>query len=152
MSTDLCKEMHYQRCPAAQRPVQAEGRPEDPSLVVHTWAFSASPLKHRPAADGDHPYLEHIVIWCALRIASTKLINQAILILKWQSPGAHTAMAPLQHADDDLDPERTTIWFAGKALVASKKLSDYLGRHEKTKAVVKLTRAGQGAPAREQVN
>lgn len=54
------------------------------------------------------------------------------------------------HADDDLDPERTTIWFAGKALVASKKLSDYLGRHEKTKAVVKLTRAGQGAPAREQ--
>ena len=35
--------------------------------------------------------------------------------------------------------------------MASKKLSDYLGRHEKTKAVVKLTRAGQGAPAREQV-
>ena len=77
--------------------------------------------------------------------------NQTSLRLTWQSLGAHTALAPLQHADDDLDSERTTIWFAGKALVASKKLSDYLGRHEKTKAVVKLTRAGQGAPAREQV-
>ena len=102
------------------------------------------------ATDGDHPYLELIVIWCAVRAASTQLIRKQFS----HSTGnhlAHPAVASLQHADDDLDPERTTIWFAGKALVASKKLSDYLGRHEKTKAVVKLTRAGQGAPAREQV-
>eukprot|EP00798_Chlamydomonas_sp_ICE-L_P025563 gene25563-11213_t len=32
---------------------------------------------------------------------------------------------------------------------AEKKLSDYLGRHEKTKAVVKLQKKGSGAPARE---
>ena len=101
-------------------------------VTAHTWSNSASDVRSGCAST------------CAY-------CDQTSLRPAWQSPGTHTAPAPLQHADDDLDSERTTIWFAGKALVASKKLSDYLGRHEKTKAVVKLTRAGQGAPAREQV-
>lgn len=36
-------------------------------------------------------------------------------------------------------------------MMPEKKLSEYLGRHEKTKAVVKLQKKGQGAPAREPV-
>ena len=44
-----------------------------------------------------------------------------------------------------------TLWFAGKQMLPEKKLSEYLGRHEKTKAVVKLQKKGQGAPAREPV-
>jgi hypothetical protein len=56
-----------------------------------------------------------------------------------------------QHAADDLPPESATLWFAGKLMAAEKKLSDYLGRHEKTKAVVKLQKKGASAPSREPV-
>jgi hypothetical protein len=39
----------------------------------------------------------------------------------------------LQYGHEVLDPETSTLWFAGKQMAAEKKLSDYLGRHEKTK-------------------
>ncbi len=51
-----------------------------------------------------------------------------------------------------LDPETTELWFAGKKMDRSKCLQDYLGRNEKTKAVVKLQGAGEMKPAREPVN
>ena len=57
----------------------------------------------------------------------------------------------LQHATDELDASTATLWFAGKQLLPKKLLSDHLGRHEKTKAVIKLQQAGQGAPVREPV-
>lgn len=56
-----------------------------------------------------------------------------------------------QYAADDIPADMATLWFAGKLMLPGKKLSDYLGRHEKTKAVVKLQKKGQGAPAREAV-
>lgn len=55
----------------------------------------------------------------------------------------------LQFGHEQLDAANSTLWFAGKQLLPEKKLSDYLGRHEKTKAVVKLQKKGSGAPARE---
>lgn len=58
----------------------------------------------------------------------------------------------LQHANDELDPANATLWFAGKQLLPKNLLSHHLGRHEKTKAVIKLQQAGQGAPAREAVS
>lgn len=57
----------------------------------------------------------------------------------------------VQHANDGLDPATATLWFAGKQLLPKNQLSHHLGRHEKTKAVIKLQQAGQGAPAREAV-
>lgn len=57
----------------------------------------------------------------------------------------------LQHANDELDAATATLWFAGKQLLPKNQLSHHLGRHEKTKAVIKLQQAGQGAPAREAV-
>ena len=50
-----------------------------------------------------------------------------------------------------LDPARTALWFSGKEIMRGKKLSDYLGKNEKTKIVCKLQKAGQGAPQRESV-
>jgi hypothetical protein len=50
-----------------------------------------------------------------------------------------------------LDPESAVLWFAGKALQGEKKLADYVGRNDRTRAVVKLQKKGQGAPAREPV-
>jgi hypothetical protein len=48
-----------------------------------------------------------------------------------------------------LEPKNTSIWFAGKELMRSKVLSDYTGKNEKTQIVVKLQKAGAGAPVRE---
>lgn len=58
----------------------------------------------------------------------------------------------LQYGAEVLQADGTTLWFAGKQMLPDKKLSEYLGRHEKTKAVVKLQKKGQGAPAREPVS
>ncbi|XP_071449338.1 cilia- and flagella-associated protein 298 isoform X2 [Hetaerina americana] len=43
------------------------------------------------------------------------------------------------------------LWFSGKEMLPDKKLKDYVGKNEKTKAVVKLQKKGHGAPSREPV-
>lgn len=51
-----------------------------------------------------------------------------------------------------MDPESATLWFAGKQLLGDKKLAEYMGRNERTRAIVKLQKKGQSAPAREPVS
>ncbi|XP_019384371.1 PREDICTED: UPF0769 protein C21orf59 homolog [Crocodylus porosus] len=41
------------------------------------------------------------------------------------------------------------LWWAAKELKRTNKLSDYVGKNEKTKIIVKIQKKGQGAPARE---
>jgi polyhydroxyalkanoate synthesis regulator phasin len=48
-----------------------------------------------------------------------------------------------------LDPKDTALWWAGKELFKGKLLSDYVGKNEKTKILVKLQKTGAGAPVRE---
>ncbi|KAK1344373.1 hypothetical protein QTO34_014940 [Cnephaeus nilssonii] len=43
------------------------------------------------------------------------------------------------------------LWWAAKELRRTKTLSDYVGKNEKTKIIVKIQQRGQGAPAREPV-
>ncbi|XP_051781715.1 cilia- and flagella-associated protein 298 isoform X1 [Erpetoichthys calabaricus] len=50
-----------------------------------------------------------------------------------------------------IEESESQLWWAGKELKRGKKLSDYLGKNEKTKIIVKLQKQGQGAPAREPV-
>ncbi|CAD7973844.1 unnamed protein product [Amoebophrya sp. A120] len=50
---------------------------------------------------------------------------------------------------DVLDIPQATMWFAGKELVVGKLLSDYVGKNEKTKIVIKLQTKAAGAPVRE---
>ena len=54
------------------------------------------------------------------------------------------------------NPTETSIWWAGKEFLPGKLLSDYCGKNEKTKIVhsvviqiVKMQKAGSGAPVRE---
>ncbi|KAF5402550.1 hypothetical protein PHET_03911 [Paragonimus heterotremus] len=47
--------------------------------------------------------------------------------------------------------DEATLWFSGKEMLRGKLISDYVGRNEKTKIVVKLSKRGAGAPAREPV-
>ena len=41
------------------------------------------------------------------------------------------------------------LWFSNKLLERGKKLSDYIGKNEKTKVVLKITKSGSGPPLRE---
>jgi len=58
---------------------------------------------------------------------------------------------PLNGADvyEWLKPKETALWWAGKELFRGKNLSDYVGKNEKTKIVIKLQKVGSGAPVRE---
>ena len=50
---------------------------------------------------------------------------------------------------DWLEADKTTLWWAKKELHNNKKLSDYVGKNEKTKIVVKSMPKGKGAPVNE---
>ena len=50
---------------------------------------------------------------------------------------------------DILDAQTAQLWWAGKQMIPENKLSDHVGRNEKTKIVAKLQKKGGGAPQRE---
>eukprot|EP00002_Diphylleia_rotans_P026743 TRINITY_DN534_c1_g1_i2.p1 TRINITY_DN534_c1_g1~~TRINITY_DN534_c1_g1_i2.p1 ORF type:complete len:291 (+),score=83.57 TRINITY_DN534_c1_g1_i2:59-931(+) len=50
---------------------------------------------------------------------------------------------------DVFDGAATSLWWAGKEMQPEQILSDYVGKNEKTKVVVKLQKKGAGPPARE---
>lgn len=52
-------------------------------------------------------------------------------------------------AQQIIDLDDATLWWAGKELPRGKMLGDRTGRNEKTKIVAKLVKKGAGAPARE---
>jgi len=56
-----------------------------------------------------------------------------------------------QASKDVIPPGTGALWWAGKELQRGKKLSDFVGRNEKTKITAKLQRKGVGAPSREPV-
>ncbi len=57
-----------------------------------------------------------------------------------------------QFGGEDIDPQTGTLWFAGKLMQPNMMLSDYVGRNDRSKVVVKLQKKGAGAPAREPVS
>lgn len=58
---------------------------------------------------------------------------------------------PASYGTDDIEADSASLWFAGKMMIPENKLSVHTGRHENTKAIVKLQKKGQGAPSREPV-
>ena len=63
----------------------------------------------------------------------------------------HTHTLTLQASLHVLDEDTAQLWWAGKELQRTKKLSEYVGRNEKTKIIAKLQKKGKGAPAREPI-
>lgn len=53
------------------------------------------------------------------------------------------------HNSDDLKVEDTVLWCVNKELQLGKVFSDYFGKNEKSKMVIKVTKRGGGAPQRE---
>lgn len=56
-----------------------------------------------------------------------------------------------QAARDVIEPVKGQLWFAGRQFIDDKRLSDYLGKNEKSKLIVKLVKCGEGAPGREPI-
>lgn len=50
-----------------------------------------------------------------------------------------------------IEPAKVQLWFAGRQLLAEKLLSEYLGKNEKCKVILKIVKHGEGAPGREPV-
>lgn len=50
-----------------------------------------------------------------------------------------------------IEPAKMQLWFAGRQLLEDKLLSDYLGKNEKCKSILKIVKHGEGAPGREPV-
>lgn len=48
-----------------------------------------------------------------------------------------------------MDVQLAQLWFSGKEMLRGMKIKDFVGKNEKTKAVVKLHKRGSGRPARE---
>lgn len=56
------------------------------------------------------------------------------------------------HAGSEvIEPAKAQLWFAGRQLLEEKLLSDYLGKNEKCKGIVKIVKHGEGAPGREPI-
>ncbi|XP_062983653.1 cilia- and flagella-associated protein 298 [Elgaria multicarinata webbii] len=56
-----------------------------------------------------------------------------------------------QAALEVIEEPEAQLWWAAKQLKRTNQLSDYVGKNEKTKIIVKIQKKGQGAPAREPV-
>merc|ERR1712227_30817 len=50
------------------------------------------------------------------------------------------------HQSDDLKVEDTVLWCVNKELQSGKVFSDYFGKNEKSKMIIKVTKRGGGAP------
>ena len=50
---------------------------------------------------------------------------------------------------EDLAVDNATMWIVSKELISGKMFSDYFGKNEKQKMVVKVQKKGTGAPSRE---
>ncbi|CAG9792562.1 unnamed protein product [Diatraea saccharalis] len=56
-----------------------------------------------------------------------------------------------QASQEVIDPSRACIWACGKKLLGGNKLSDHLGKNNKSKVTVKLCSNNEGAPGREPI-
>ncbi|ESO89324.1 hypothetical protein LOTGIDRAFT_210361 [Lottia gigantea] len=56
-----------------------------------------------------------------------------------------------QASQEVIEEPNASLWWAGKEMLRGKKLSDFVGKNDKTKIVAKLQKKGQGAPSREPV-
>ncbi|KAL3266167.1 hypothetical protein HHI36_010351 [Cryptolaemus montrouzieri] len=102
------------------------------------------------------------------KILTLKIVQEALNILK----GAVTIVYPMklpphdvirmefeniedlsgtQASLDVIDPTTAQLWFCGKEMFRDKILADYVGKIENCKVIMKLSKKGSGAPAREPI-
>ncbi|XP_054718588.1 cilia- and flagella-associated protein 298-like [Uloborus diversus] len=67
----------------------------------------------------------------------------------WMELEGKEDLSGTQASKEILEVKNTDLWCCNKQLEANKILSDYIGKNEKSKLIVKLQKKGLGAPARE---
>ncbi|XP_044748915.1 cilia- and flagella-associated protein 298 [Coccinella septempunctata] len=102
------------------------------------------------------------------KLMTLKVVQEALNILK----GAVTIVYPMklpphdvirmefeniedltgtQASLDVIDPVTAQLWFCGKEMFRDKIVADYVGKVENCKVIMKLSKKGSGAPAREPI-
>ena len=127
--------------------------PEDLGRRIYETTQSARQLIHKSNADRRIPI-------------NINQLNEALLLMKgavnMAYPGYHSlppwepSMLILEHDDfrdllhgEELFEPNSLLWFAGKEIQRGKALGFYIKGNENTKAIVKLSKSGSGAPVRE---
>jgi len=79
------------------------------------------------------------------------LKGSLIIVTLGTLPQDHPAVLIAEGKEDKYwyDPETASLWWAGKELLRSEKLSKFIGTNEKTKIATKLQKKGSGPPPRE---
>jgi len=81
-----------------------------------------------------YPAFDGLPEWEPARI----IIEEKVDLLKREEPNT-----------DYINFDSASLWYAGKELERGKKLSEYVGKNEKTKLICKINKKGNGAPVRE---
>ncbi|KAK9823695.1 hypothetical protein WJX72_004678 [[Myrmecia] bisecta] len=148
---NVVKGEHYLMDPTGRRTGNACA-PEAAKTLLKTLA-DGEQAGHKSQADRKVPLTLAKLEEALDNIRGGVMIAYPVGLPEWdlvrQALEGKEELAGSSHAADDMDPETTTLWFAGKQMLLQNKLSDHVGRHEKSKVVVKLQRKGQGAPGRE---
>ena len=87
------------------------------------------------------------------RMCAAAVVIKAMVATAYSAVLRPTTLACVlpQRADDQMDAAQSELWFVRRRLEHGGTLGDYVGRNDKTRAAVRLCRAGTGTPARELV-
>eukprot|EP00898_Chlorokybus_atmophyticus_P001454 jgi/Chlat1/2309/Chrsp17S00168 len=85
----------------------------------------------------------------AITLTKTATLEAAetLALRKQVEAGTRLTEEELQFNFTEMDEETATLWWAGKQMLRENKLSDYVGKNEKTKIVVKLQKKGAAGAA-----
>jgi len=147
------KGQHYQQDPTGRR----TGNRCDPNVakVLMKTLENAETLASKDQADNKVVLSKTMLMDAMDEIRGAVMICYPMGLPEWDPVRGSLEncedLSGTNYADDDMEADKSQLWFAGKQMIPEKILKDFVGRHEKTKAVVRLQKAGGGAPQREPV-
>lgn len=150
---EIEKGPHYKQDPTGRR----TGNACDPSVskVLMQTLENAEKLAHKDQADKNVCLTKKMLEDAMDEIRGAVMICYPMGLPAWDpvrtALEGNEELSGTSYANDDLDFDKSQLWFAGKHMLPEKLLKDFVGRHEKTKAVVRLQKSGGGAPSREPV-
>ncbi|KAK2089545.1 hypothetical protein P7K49_032211 [Saguinus oedipus] len=101
-------------------------------------------------------WMWRVAAYTAFRFAiQNRVLNSGVapdsVVLMGEGFGPHTKEAVDTAGLSVIKESEAQLWWAAKELRRTKKLSDYVGKNEKTKIITKIQQRGHGAPAREPI-
>ncbi|KAG1664520.1 hypothetical protein FOA52_007784 [Chlamydomonas sp. UWO 241] len=145
------KGTHYMQDPTGRRTGNACS-PEVAKVLLKTLEDGVA-LGHKSQVERKVALTERMLLDAVDNVRGAVMICYPMGLPEWDlvrgSLEGAEDLSETQFAAEEMDPATAQLWFAGKQMLPEKQLKDYVGRHEKSKVVVKLTGKGGGAPSRE---